>query len=78
MGIVFFSVSKSLCIQCVGCVAEGLYVQCFARVYAGDQVQGQQVTEAGHGRDDEKIITLKTDLDSQQTAPHWMDGPKVG
>lgn len=56
--------------------ADGFYAQCFVRVSPGEKVLTMEETPEGYGKE-EKFVTLKHDYESFQSAPKFLDDPKV-
>lgn len=56
--------------------ADGFYAQCFVRVSPGEKVLTMEETPEGYGKE-EKFVTLKHDYESFQSAPRFLDDPKV-
>lgn len=55
---------------------DGFYAQCFVRVSPGEKVLTMEETPEGYGKE-EKFVTLKHDYESFQSAPKFLDDPKV-
>ena len=57
-------------------VAEGVNIQCFARMQPGKKATDKPTTDEGYGNE-EKLITMAHDYTALQKSPKWLDDPKV-